>query len=356
MQGKFTITKTENILAIGVGLLMVGGASLATVKHAVAEVAADFYRNKTLSIGVPNSAGGGYDVYARVLAHHISKHIPGGPNVVIQNVPAAGGMALANQLYNTSPRDGTYIGMVRGTVVHEQVFNTPQVQFDARKFAWIGNMNADYDGCIVSAASGITTLEDFYKREVVMGASGAGAQSYTFPLVYRDLLGMKLKVIAGYPGTPERMIALERGELDGFCGITISTFRSQLAELAQRGTIKLVAQGGVTKDPRYPDLPNVFDEAKTPDVKQALEFLFTPLAINRAIAAPPGTPADRVAVLRNATMQTMKDPAFVEEAEKLRLDITVMGADETASISDKLFTTPPAVVAKIKNLVDPTAK
>jgi tripartite-type tricarboxylate transporter receptor subunit TctC len=337
-------------------LTLLSGVAFATISQASAQDASGFYRNKTLVIGVPNSAGGGYDIYGRLLGHHIAKHIPGQPTVVIQNVPAAGGMVLANQLYNTSPKDGTYIGMVRGTVVQEQVFKNPQIQFDARKFAWIGNMNADYDGCIVSAASGIKNLKDFYEREVIVGASGAGAQSYTYPRAYRDLLGMKLKIIAGYPGTPERMIALERGELDGFCGITISTFRSQLADQAQRGAIKLVAQAGLTKDPRYPDVPNILDEAKTPDVKQGLEFLFAPLAINRAVAAPPEAPVERIALLRNAMIDTMKDPAFVEEAEKLRLDITVMDAKETGGISDKLFAAPAPVVAKIKSIVNPEAK
>jgi tripartite-type tricarboxylate transporter receptor subunit TctC len=349
------MTGEQNLVKAGIGMLILGAVALPTA--VAAQDASNFYKGKTLTIGVPNSAGGGYDVYARALAHHISKHIPGQPSIVIQNVPAAGGMVLANQLYNTSPKDGTYMGMVRGTVVHEQVFKNPQVQFDARKFAWIGNMNADYDGCIVSAASGLKGLKDFYgPKEVVMGASGAGAQSYTFPLVYNSLLGMKLKVIAGYPGTPERMIAIERNEIDAFCGITISTFRSQLADQAERGTIKLVAQAGLTKDPRYADVPNILDEAKTADVKQALEFLFAPLAINRALAAPPEAPADRVAILSKATIDTMKDSAFLDEAEKIRLDITVMGAEETKRISDKLFTTPASAVARIKNLVNADGK
>jgi hypothetical protein len=169
------------------------------------DAAADFYKSRSVTLGVPNSAGGGYDVYARALARHLGKHIPGRPTIVVQDVPAAGGMVLANQLYSSAPRDGSYIGMIRGTVVQEQVYKSPQVQFDARKFAWIGNMNSDYDACVVSAASPVKTVEDFYKYETAVGASGAGAQSFTFPLAYRDLLGMKFKVIAGYPGTPERI-------------------------------------------------------------------------------------------------------------------------------------------------------
>ena len=213
-------------------LLVASVLAASTASPVQAQGLADFYRGRNLTIGVPNSAGGGYDVYGRALARHLGKHIPGKPTIVVQDVPAAGGMVLANQLYTSAPRDGSYIGMIRGTVVQEQVYKSPQVQFDARKFEWIGNMNSDYDACVVSAKSPVKTIEDFYKYETAVGASGAGAQSFTFPLAYRDLLGMKFKVIAGYPGTPERMLAVERGELDGFCGISLSTFRSQLAEQA----------------------------------------------------------------------------------------------------------------------------
>jgi tripartite-type tricarboxylate transporter receptor subunit TctC len=315
---------------------------------ASAQDAADFYKNRGLTLGVPNSAGGGYDIYARLLARHLGKHIPGKPNIVIQNVAAAGGMVLANQLYTTAPRDGSYVGMVRGTVVQEQVYKSPQVQFDARKFAWIGNMNSDYDGCAVGAASPVKTVEDFYKYETAVGASGDGAQSFTFPIAYRDLLGMKFKVIAGYPGTPERMLAVERGELDGFCGISLSTFRSQLAEQAKSGKIRLIAQASTRKDPRYPDLPNILDQAKTPELRQALEFLFIPLTLGRAIAAPPDIPNDRLEILRKAMLQAMKDPEFVEEAGKANVDMEVMDAAETAKVANQLFATPEEAVARIR--------
>jgi tripartite-type tricarboxylate transporter receptor subunit TctC len=325
----------------------------ACVPASAAEDAADFYKSHSVTLGVPNSAGGGYDVYARALARHLTKHISGKPNVIVQNVPAAGGMALANQLYTTSPRDGSYIGMVRGTVVHEQVFKTPQVQFDARKFLWVGNMNIDYDACVVAGKSPVKTIDDFYKYETTVGASGAGAQSFTFPQVYRELLGMKLKVIAGYPGTPERMLAVERGELDGFCGITLSTFSSQLADQAAHGKIKLIAQASTRKHARYPDLPNILDQAKTVEVRQALEFLYTPLALGRAFAAPPDTPKDRLEALRQGIWAAMKDPEFLEDAKKLSIDIEPMDAEETTRTANRIFETPAEAVARIKSTIAP---
>ncbi len=320
---------------------------------AAAQDAAAFYKTHTLTLGSPNSPGGGYDIYLRALARHMGKYLPGNPTVVVQNMPAAGGMTLANQLYNTLPKDGSYIGMVRGTAIQEQVYQTPQVAFDGRKFAWIGNMNSDRDACIVSAGSGVHAIGDFYTHQIIVGASGVGAQSYSFPVVYQKLLGMKFKVISGYPGTPERMIALERGEITGACGISLSLLQSQFSRLLKEGRVRLIAQGALRADPRYPDVPNILDQAKTADVRQALEFLYLPLALGRSLAAPPEIPQDRLAVLRQATAQTMQDPDFLADAKTLDIDIAPMGADETRAMVDRLFATPPAVVARIEQALSP---
>jgi tripartite-type tricarboxylate transporter receptor subunit TctC len=315
---------------------------------ASAQDAETFYRSHKLTLGSPNSPGGGYDIYVRALGRHIAKHIPGNPTIVVQNVPAAGGMALANMVYNTAPKDGSFFGMVRGTVVQEQVYNAPGVQFDGRKFGWIGNMNSDHDACIVADTSGVNSIDDLYRHQVIAGASGVGAQSYTFPVVYRELLGMKFKVISGYPGTPERLLALARGEINGACGISTTMFRSQLAGLAREGKIRLIAQGSAHKDPMYPDVPNILDQAKTPELRQALEFLYAPLALGRSLAAPPETPKDRLDVLRQATLATLKDPEFLEDAKKLNIDIEPMDAFETAQVVERMFATPPAIVARIR--------
>jgi len=308
-----------------------------------------FYRSHTLTLGSPNSPGGGYDVYLRALARHLAKYIPGNPNIIVQNVPAAGGMALANQLYNTAPKDGSYFGMVRGTAIQEEVYKSPQVQFRGRGFAWIGNMNSDRDACIVAAGSGVHSVGDLYTHEVIAGASGVGAQSYSFPVVYQKLLGMKIKVISGYPGTPERLLALERGEITGACGISLSLLGAQFSRLIDEGKIRLIAQGALTKDPRYPDLPNILDQAKTPELQQALEFLYLPLALGRSLAAPPEVPANRLEVLRSAALKTMHDPDFLADAKRLEIDVEPMNAADTRAMVERLFATPPAIVARIED-------
>jgi tripartite-type tricarboxylate transporter receptor subunit TctC len=314
-----------------------------------ADDAESFYRGRTLTLGSPNSPGGGYDVYLRVLARHLARYIPGSPNIIVQNVPAAGGMALANQLYNTVPKDGSYFGMVRGTAIQEEVYKSPQVQFRGRGFAWIGNMNSDRDACIVAAGTGVHSVGDLYTHEVIAGASGVGAQSYSFPVVYQKLLGMKIKVISGYPGTPERLLALQRGEITGACGISLSLLRVQFGRLMDEGKIRLIAQGALTKDARYPDLPNIFDQAKTLELKQALEFLYLPLALGRSLAAPPEVPSDRLEVLRAAVFKTMRDSDFLVDAKKLEIDVEPMNAADTKAMVERLFATPPAVVTRIED-------
>jgi tripartite-type tricarboxylate transporter receptor subunit TctC len=344
----FGFQRKPRTLGRTVGLTVVVVAMAAGASHVASAQTSDFYKTHKITLGAPSNAGGGYDTYTRLLSRHMARHIEGNPTIIVQNVPAGGGMALANQVYNTVAKDGSYLGMIRGTVIQEQVYKNPQALFDGRKFVWIGNMNSDYDACIMSAASGVKSVDDFYKREVIVGASGAGAQSYSFPIVYNELLGTKFKVISGYPGTPERMMAMERGELHGACGITTSTFRAVLSQQTKDGKVLLVAQAGSGKDPAYPDVPNMLDQAKTPEAKQALEFLFVPLGLGRPFAGPPEMPPDRTAQLRKAFDDSMKDPDLIEEAKKLQVDIEPMNADASAKMVDQLFKTPANVVAKLQ--------
>lgn len=325
------------------GLTFGGGAS--------AQTADRFFENHTLTLGASSGAGGSYDAYMRLLSRHIGHHIPGSPTVIVQDVPAGGGMDLANRIYNTAPKDGSFIGVLHGSTLQEQVYKDPAVQFEGVRFAWIGNMSSEVDTCVVSAASGIKSVDGFFNRDVVLGATGSGAQSYSFPVLYNAILHTKFKVIAGYPGTPERVVAMERGEIDGGCGITTTSFRSVLAEPAKEGKVLLIAQAGGRKDPRYPDVPNLLDLAKTPEDHQALQFVFAPLDLGRPMAAPPETPPERLALLRRAFDDTMKDPDFLDDASKMKIDIEAMDAATTAATVASLFTTPQAVVDRISAIL-----
>jgi tripartite-type tricarboxylate transporter receptor subunit TctC len=306
-----------------------------------------FYKTNKLTLGASSGVGGSYDAYMRLLGRHLARHIPGTPSIVVQNVPAGGGMALANMIYNTAPKDGSYIGVLHGTTLQEEVIGSAAVRFDGRRFAWIGNMMSDVDTCVVSAASGVKSADDFFTREVVVGATGAGAQSFSFPTIYNEILGARFKVIAGYPGTPERVLAMERGELQGACGITTTSFASILERPAREGKVILVAQAGGRKDAAYPNVPNMLDFAKTAADREAMLFVFAPLDLGRPIAAPPETPPERLAILRRAFDAVTKDPELLEEAAKLKMKIDPADAGRTADMVDRLFATPKAIVERI---------
>jgi tripartite-type tricarboxylate transporter receptor subunit TctC len=308
----------------------------------------EFFRGKTISLGVPSSVGGGYDAYGRLVARHLPKHVPGNPAVVTRNLPAAGGLVLANTLYNSSPKDGTAIAIVRASGLYEELFGNPAVKFEALKFNWLGNMNSTQDGCVFAGAAAISTPKDLYARSALVGASGVGAMAYSLPTVYNDVLGMKFKVVMGYPGTPERVIAMERGEIEGGCGMTTSLIKSTLGPLFRDGKLKLIAQAGLTKDAEFPDVPNMLDEAKTPEQRQALEFLFGQLELDRAFAAPPDLPPSRVATLRTAFNAMTRDSEFIDEVRALKLDFRPLRGEETTDVIRRLFATPKAAVDKVR--------
>jgi tripartite-type tricarboxylate transporter receptor subunit TctC len=308
---------------------------------------ADALAGRKVTLGIPSSAGGAYDGYSRLLARHIGKHLSGNPTVVPQNLPAGGGMVLVNQMFNIAPRDGTYFGMLRASTLYEELFGNPAVKFEGRKLTWVGNLNSDHDTCVTWNTSGIKTVADLYKREIVVGSAGAGAMSASIPIVYNEFLGTKFKVILGYKGTPERILAMEKGELQANCGFTTVTLRATGGQAFAAGRILLIAQAGMTKDPAYPDVPNMLDEAKTPDARQALEFVFLQMDLGRPYAAPPGLAKAAAARLRHAFDATALDPAFLAEAGKLNLDVNAMDGAKTERSINRLYATPRPIVDRV---------
>lgn len=309
-----------------------------------------------LTLGASSAVGGSYDAYVRLLGRHIARHIPGSPTVVVQNVPAGGGMALANLIFNTAPKDGSYFGVLHGTTMQEELYKSSAVRFEAGRFAWIGNMMSDVDTCVVSTASGIKSVDDFFTREVVMGATGAGAQSYSFPIIYNEILGAKLKVIAGYSGTPDRILAMERGELHGACGITTTSYRSVLEQPVKQGKVIMIAQAGGQKDPEFSEVPNMLDRAKSVEDRQALSFLFSALDLGRPFAAPPETPGEQLALLRHAFDAAMVDPQMLDEAARLKIRIAPGNGEATSQTIDRLLATPSPVVERIRTILERAAK
>jgi tripartite-type tricarboxylate transporter receptor subunit TctC len=282
-----------------------------------------------------------------MLARHIGHHLPGNPTVIAQNVPAGGGLVLVNQLFNVSPRDGSYFAMVRASTLYEEVFGNAAAKFEGRKLTWLGNLNSDRDTCVTWHTSGIKTFADLYAREAVVGSAGVGAMSASMPLIYNEFLGTKFKVILGYKGTPERILAMEKGELQANCGLTTVSLRTTGGQSFTDGKIVVLAQAGMTKDPVLPGVPNILDEAKTPEARQALEFVFLQMELGRPYAAPPGLSPEAAARLRAAFEATARDPEFLAEADRLKLDIGAIDGAATAERVARIYTMPKAVVDRV---------
>jgi tripartite-type tricarboxylate transporter receptor subunit TctC len=329
--------------------LLLGSLSLAAMAgQAGAQAEADFFRGKDMTIGIPSDAGGGYDAAGRLIAQYLTKYIPGNPRIIAQNVPAGGGLVLVNLLYNTAPKDGTYIGIVRGSALYEEIFGNPAVKFESLKFNWLGNFSRTQDGCVFSPKSGIKSPEDLFAREITIGASGTGAQAYSLPKIYNELLGTRFKIIVGYKGSGDRVLAMERGELEGACGITTGTLRSTFSGVLKEGKINIVAQAGLAKDEELPNVPNILDLAKDAEQRRALEFLFAQLDLGRAVAAPPGTPPERVKILQRAFEQMLKDPGLANDVKRMQLDFDPMNAADTIKMIEHFFTTPKPIVERVR--------
>jgi tripartite-type tricarboxylate transporter receptor subunit TctC len=328
--------------------VMAGALWMLSQAAAFAQTDAEFFRGKTITLGIPSDVGGGYDAHGRLLARYLPKYLPGSPHIIAQNMTAGAGMVLANTLYNIAPKDGTSIAIIRASVLYEQIFGNNAVKFDGTQFGWIGNMNSAHDACVFWHNGSVNGLSDFYAREHIIGADGVAGMDYSFPRIYNELLGTKFKIVTGYKGTPDRVLAMERGEIEGACGMTTGQIKSTLRQPYEQGKLKVIVQAGLTRDSDFPDVPNMFDQAKTPEQRQALEFLYAQLQISRAVAAPPGLPAERLAALRTAFDAAVADPGFLDEAEKQKLDIHPNNGAETAKIVERFFSSPKSAIAQVR--------
>ena len=323
-------------------------ASFAIFLAGTTATAADFYKGKRLTLTASAGAGGGFDLYTRLLGRHISKYIPGNPSVINRNRTGASGMVLANYTYNLAPKDGTFIGNVRSSALKDSILGNKRAKFDGRKFEYIGNLNAETSSCVFWQTTGVTSVSDFFKREIIMGGSGRGGESYSYPKLANALLGTKFKIILGYRASGLRLLAMERGEIHGECGSYTSILKFQRAKDIKSGRLKVVMIASNKPDPDYAHLPNLLDLAKNADQKKIFSFMFTPLEIARMFAAPPGTPKDRVKLLRLGFDGAVKDPAFIADAKRQKLTLNTASAGEVEAVVARLYSVTPETVKQVK--------
>ena len=319
-----------------------------------ADAVADFYKGKTITLYIGYSAGGGYDTYARTIGRVIGRHIPGNPKVVAKNKPGAGSLKLANELYNSLPKDGTVIGTFGRGMVMEPLFGNKKARFDPSKFTWLGSANNEVSVCIAWHESPIQTLEDFLTKPMIVGGTGPGSDTDTFPKVLNNVLGTKLILVTGYPGGNDINLATERGEVQGRCGYSWSSLKSRFPQWLTGKKVQILLQMSTAKHPDLPDVPFVMDLAKTDKARKVLELIFARQAWGRPFVAPPGLPADRAKALQTAFMATMKDADFLADAKKQKLEIAPISGEKIKQLIAALYASPKDLVEAAKEAAEKT--
>jgi tripartite-type tricarboxylate transporter receptor subunit TctC len=324
-----------------------GAASAAPTQDQVAA----FYRGKTVKIIVGYTPGGGYDTYARTLSAHIGRHIPGNPTVIVENMDGAGSIKALNYIYTAAPKDGTVFGTFGRGLPEAELRADEGVQFKSKELNWIGSMNEEVSVCVVRSTSPVKTLDDATKQTVTIGATGPNDDTGFFPRILNALVGTKFDLKVGYPGGNDILLAMERGEVQGRCGWSWSSVISTKKDWIDTKYVTILTQMSMNKHPDIPrEVPLATEFVKNPEDRQILEVIFARQAIGRPYAAPPGIPADRVKALQDAFEKTLKDPAFMADADKAKQEINPRNATEVRAIIDKIFSTPPALVAKLKQI------
>jgi tripartite-type tricarboxylate transporter receptor subunit TctC len=290
------------------------------------------------------SVGGGYDAYARLLSRYFGKHLPGNPTIVPQQMAGAGSLRAANYIYSVAPKDGSVFGTFSRSMGISPLVD--KAEFDSRKFTWLGSVTDDNTICVSSAASPIRNWDDFLNKPSKFGGEGAGADPDIWALMYKNVFGADTKVISGYPGTNDIVLAMERGEVDGLCGLSWSTIKTQHARWLTDHSVNFIVQEALQKEPAIAAVPLASDLAKTPEQLQILKLMLVSQAMARPFAAPPDIPADRKAALLAAFDATMTDSDFLAEAQKLNFDVRPVNAAQIDKMLAEVYATPKDVIAR----------
>jgi tripartite-type tricarboxylate transporter receptor subunit TctC len=331
-------------------VLFVAGAS-----PGFAQSVEDFYKSHPITMLVGSGAGGGYDIYARTFARFWTNHIPGHPNIIPKNMPAAAGLAAASTLFNGAERDGSVIGAFTNGSAMDPLFGNPGAHYDAQQFNWLGSIGKLENVCATWHSSPVKTIGDARAREVIVAAAGATSNTAIVPKMLNALIGTRFKVVSGYDSNSGLTMAVERGEAEGICGLSWSTMKASRPHWIKDNLLNVIVQMGLEKLRDLPDVPSALDLVEGTEDRQVLELILIRQEAGRPFAAPPGAPADRVAALRQAFQDTLADPAFLADAEKAQLEIEPMSGEAIAKLLAKAYGAPKTVVERAAELVYPAA-
>jgi tripartite-type tricarboxylate transporter receptor subunit TctC len=326
-------------------------AAIALIAPAQAQTPAEFYKGKIVELDIGYSVGGAYDGYARMLARHMGKYIPGNPTIVPKNMTGAGSLRLANYLYNAAPKDGTVFGTIGRGTGFDPLLGQKGAQFDAGKFNWIGSSNNEVSVCVAWNTSGIAKFEDLLTKQLVVGASGPSADTYQFPAVVNGALGTKMKIVIGYPGGNDIDLAMERGEVQGRCGWSWTSLKATHHAWLDQKKLNILFQMGLTKHRDLAGVPLVIDLAKTDEQRAILKLMFARQVMAWPIVAPPDLPPDRVEVLRKAFMATEQDKEFLADADKAQLEINPVSGEDIQKLVQEVYQTPAALAQKVADML-----
>jgi len=329
--------------------LGLGALCLAVSFGAGAATADDFYAGKQIRLIVGFPSGNDYDLGARVLVKYLARYIPGHPTIIVQNMPQAASIVAANYLYAQAPREGSVFGTFSRNVVNEALTGQANVEVDPRRFIWLGATSLPSRVCVRSFTAPVKVPADLFTHEFIVGAAGAGSSLAILPTVLNHVLGTKFRIVEGYQGMGDTVLAVERGELQGVCA-SYGQFRVN-EQLFRDGKLLYLLRAEETPIPQLPDVPSIFDFAKTDEQRQLMRFVFSSTEFGRPYVLPPGVPKDRVDIMRKAIADAAHDPELVAEAAGINMDMTYTPPQHLEDLVGKLYATPPALIATVKALL-----
>jgi tripartite-type tricarboxylate transporter receptor subunit TctC len=324
--------------------------ALAAAGAPPAAAQADALAGKSVQMIIGFGPGGGYDLWARTLGRHIGKHLPGNPNVVPQNMPGAGSYTAASYIFNIAPKDGSVLGIIARDAALGPLTGASGARFDPTRLSWIGTPTKETNVCIAFHTAPVKSVQDLYDKQLILGDTGPGTGTRSYPKVLNDVLGMKFKLVGGFPSSAEVFLAMERGEVEGICE-SLDSIKNRRPDWIPTRKIAILFQGGAEPNPELKDVPFVRDLARTDEQKKTIEFLYAGQGIGRPFVAPPDLPAGRLKMLRDAFNATMKDADFIAETKKSKLELEPEDGEHLAALIAKIYATPKPIVDKIANLI-----
>ena len=330
-----------------IAIALAGAALAATSTTVTAQPAEQGQYRLLIGFGV----GGGYDIWGRTVARHMSKHIPGNPTIVPQNVPAAGSLVAASTIYEGAPKDGTVFALISRDAPLGPITNQPGARFDPTKMSWLGTPTRETNVCVAYHTAKVKNVKDLFEHELIMGDVGPGSGTRIYPKALAGLLGMKFKLVGGYKSSADVMLAMQRDEVQGICE-SFDSIRSRRPDWLEKKIVNILFQGAAEASPDLPGVPLIQDLARNTEERQAIDFLYAGQGIGRPFVAPPGMPPDRLAMLRKAFDATMKDAEFIADVKKQKLDLDPIDGERLSALINKIYATPKAVIERVSAMMN----